>query len=497
MTGLLPEVDLLPKETLRTGALVSDPIAAADGDVLGPDVDALAAALPAQIVDAALADCGYSDKRVRLLPVRVLIVWLLAWWLTPRAGYREALLRVWPRVGGGRGVPSGPALVQARQRVGPAPFKALWRRLCGAYAEVDTPGAYLGGRRVGLLKASVDGTVLDVADSNANRAAFGDPGHTNGLGRFPQIRLLTLIASGTRTVIDAVWGPVTVSEIALLSKLVFGGALRRGMLVIADRYFDGMAQIHLLAATGADVLVRCKDKRHLAVHTELSDGSYLTVLPAPARPPRHGDTRGLPAAGGSRAARLRRGLLVRVVEATIIVFKDGHPPRICRYRLLTTLLDPTDVTAAQLTACYHERWESETAYAELKTYLRGAGRTLRSQTPTAVAQELYALLIAFQIVQITRARAAAAHPDGPCDPDRISFTSTLHAITRMIMNSALTLHCIMTEIHYNRLIDRRARSKPRALAGSERLAKQSADFPPGPVSYSVTTRTPAITSSNA
>jgi hypothetical protein len=475
---------------------VSDRIALADGDGVGLGIDALAAALPADLVDEALAACGYADKRVRSLPARVLIVWLLAWWLTPKASYREALLRVWDRIGGGRAVPSGPALVQARRRVGPAPLKAVWRRLC-AHTDVDTAGAYLAGRRIGLLKTSVDGTTLDVADSPANRAAFGDPGHTNGLGRLPQIRLLTLICSGTRAVIDAVWGPVAVSEIALLSKLVFGGAFTPGMLVVADRYFDGMAQIHLLAATGADVLVRCKDKRRLAVHAELSDGSYRSVLPAPARPPGHGDTRGLPAAGGSRAARLRRGLPVRVVEATIVVFKDGYKPRVCHYRLLTTLLDPDQASAAQLVACYHERWESETAYAELKTHLRGANRILRSQTPNGVAQELYALLIAFQIVQITRATAAAQHPDGPCDPDRISFTTTLRAITRMLTNTAVTTRRVLAEIHDNPLIHRRDRSKPRALAGTQTLAKQSKDFPPGPVTYSITTRTPVINSPNA
>jgi hypothetical protein len=477
--------------------LVSDPIAPAGGDAIGADVDALAAALPPGLIDAALAECGYADKRHRSLPAHAVIVWLLAWWLTPKASYREALLRVWDRVGRGRAAPSTAALVQARQRVGPAPLKSVWRRLCGAHADADTPGAFLAGRRIGLLKTSVDGTTLDVADSPANRAAFGAPGHTNGLGRSPQIRLLTLICSGTRAVIDAVWGPVAVSEIALLSKLVFGGAFRRGMLVVADRYFDGMAQIHLLAATGADVLVRCKDKRNLDVHTELADGSYLTVLPAPARPPGHGDTRGLPAAGGSRAARLHRGMLVRVVEATIVVFKDGYPPRVCRYRLLTTLLDPAEVSAAQLAACYHERWESETAYAELKTYLRGAGSTLRSTTPDGVAQELYALLIAFQIVQITRARAAAHHPAGPCDPDRISFTTTLRTITRAVMNTAMALRHALAEIYHHRLINRRDRSKPRALAGSEQLAKESKDFPPGPVQYSITTRAPMITSPNA
>jgi len=153
---------------------VSDRIALADGDGVGLGIDALAAALPADLVDEALAACGYADKRVRSLPARVLIVWLLAWWLTPKASYREALLRVWDRIGGGRAVPSGPALVQARRRVGPAPLKAVWRRLC-AHTDVDTAGAYLAGRRIGLLKTSVDGTTLDVADSPANRAAFGDP----------------------------------------------------------------------------------------------------------------------------------------------------------------------------------------------------------------------------------------------------------------------------------------------------------------------------------
>lgn len=476
---------------------MSDRIASACADAGGLDIDALVDALPAQVVDDALAACGYADRRVRLLPVRVLIVWLLAWWLTPDAGYREVLLRVWGRVGGGRVVPSAAALVQARRRVGPAPLKALWRRLCGAYADADTVGAFLAGRRIGLLKTSVDGTTLDVADSPANRIAFGDPGHTNGLGRLPQIRLLTLICSGTRAVIDAVWGPVAVSEIALLSKLVFGGVFTGNMLVVADRYFDGMAQIHLLAATGADVLVRCKDKRNLTVRTELCDGSYLSVLPAPEHPPRHGDTRGLPAHGGNRAARLRRGLLVRVVEATVVVFKDGYPPRVCRYRLLTTLRDPTEVTATQLVACYHERWESETAYAELKTHLRGANRILRSQTPDGVAQELYALLIAFQIVQITRVAAAVNHPGGPCDPDRISFTITLRAITRMITSTAVTLRHVLTEIHNHRLVERRDRSKPRALAGTENMTKQARAFPPGPVTYSINPRTPATNSQNA
>jgi len=118
------------------------------------------------------------------------------------------------------------AAVKARHRLGPEPLKALFRRLRGSHADPSDPGMSMFGLELALLKVSVDGTSLDVADTTANRAAFGAPPRNGkgATGPFPKIRLLTLIACGTRTIVDAVWGPFATGELTLLGKLeIFKG----------------------------------------------------------------------------------------------------------------------------------------------------------------------------------------------------------------------------------------------------------------------------------
>src|SRR5689334_15006148 len=129
--------------------------------------------------------------------------------------------------------PTVSAAVQARRRLGRAPLKALFGRLCGTVpAAAHLPGMTAFGRELALLKVSADGTRLDVADTPANRRAFGDPpGGRIGPGRYPQIRLLSLIACGTRALIDAAWSTVSVGEPLLLDKLVYRGNFHPGMLV--------------------------------------------------------------------------------------------------------------------------------------------------------------------------------------------------------------------------------------------------------------------------
>jgi hypothetical protein len=307
-------------------------------------------------------------------------------------------------------IPTVSAAVKARHRLGREPLKALFRRLRGTHADPAEPGMSVFGLELALLKVSVDGTSLDVADTAANRAAFGEPPR-NGKGAngpFPKIRLLTLIASGTRTIIEAVWGPFATGELTLLSKLVGLGALRPGMLVLADRYFSGHPQVAQVIAAGADLIFRAQNNRRLPVLKELPDGSYLSVLPS-ANLPTKGDRH---RAGGGPCPRLglrkrqARGLRIRVVEATVTIVAEGGETRTEPYLLITTLLDPAVAPAQKIAELYHERWESETGYADLKTYLRGRQHILRSKTPNGVAQELYALLIVYQLVQITRSQAA-------------------------------------------------------------------------------------------
>jgi hypothetical protein len=162
------------------------------------------------------------------------------------------------------------------------------------------------------------------------------------------------------------------------------------------------------------------------------------------------------------------------------------------------LLDPVVAPAEKIAELYHERWESETGYADLKTYLRGRQHVLRSKTPNGVAQELYALLIVYQLVQITRSRAARAHPgQTDLDPDRVSFTVTLRALARSIGETATAdrlLRDVFEEVWGQPLLQRRPRAKPHELKGTPAFTRAVQRTPPGRVTYKITTRKPQASS---
>jgi hypothetical protein len=353
--------------------------------------------VPFEMVDAVLAETGTVQRRIRDLPARVVVYLLLAGCLFAELGYRQVWLRL---VAGLDGLPlpdpTGAALSQARRRLGPAPLRALFDLLRGpaAVAAGTTAGPV---RWKGLLVCAVDGTIMSVPDSPANLSRFvKQNGGPCGGGSYPTLRLLAVLACGTRTVIDAVFGPATAGETTYARQLV--ASMHTGMLVLADR---GFAAGHLFAAiadTGAHLIVRAKTSSSgpkLPVLRRHRDGSYRSVF---------------------------AGKAVRVIDAEITITTTagthtGH------YRLMTTLLDTQRHPAAALIRLYHERWEIETAYLELKSSILG-GRVLRARTPTGIDQEIHALLVTYQIL---RTAMTDATNTADVDPDRASFTTALHA----------------------------------------------------------------------
>jgi len=346
--------------------------------------------VPFEMVDAVLAQTGAQQRRVRDLPSRVVVYLLLAAGLFADLGYGQ----VWARMIAGLSglsvaVPTAGALAQARRRIGVAPLRALFELLRGPAAGVSVKGA----RWRGQLVCAIDGTILGCPDTPANLAIYHRGGSGNGGTGYPLVRVLALVACGTRTIIDAVFGTDRVGETRYAHHLL--AAVRRGMIVLADRNFAAHDLLTAIADTGADLLVRVKIGRRLPVGVRLPDHSYLSRIGA---------------------------LQVRVITATITV-RTTHGQRSEVYRLITTICDPA-CPAEEIVALYHQRWEIETAYFELKSTLLG-GRVLRARTPCGVAQEIYALLITYQALRIAISDAALTRPD--VDPDRASFTIALHA----------------------------------------------------------------------
>ena len=352
------------------------------------------------MVDDVLALTMSVQRRVRDLPSRVVVYLLLAGALFAEVGYRQ----VWARLTAGLDdvalpQPGSSALAQARRRVGVAPLRALFELLAGPAA-----GA---ARWRGLLVCAIDGTTLSVPDSAANLTCYSRQAGTHGGSGYPLIRLLTVVACGTRTVIDAVFGATSIGETNYAPSLF--RCLRPGMLLLADRNFAARTVIEAIDASGADLLIRCKDSRGLPQIGVFPDGSYLTRLGQ---------------------------VFLRVVDAQVIVTgtadHDGKR-RIGRYRLITTLTDHAAFPAAEIVKLYHQRWQIETSYLELKSSILG-GRVLRARTPAGVEQEVYALLTTYQALRLAIAEATATDPT--LSPDRASFTVALHAARDQLVHAA-------------------------------------------------------------
>jgi hypothetical protein len=380
-------------------ASISRPGGVAAGVFAPGHIGELTQIVPFEMVDEVLAQTGAVQRRVRLVPARVTVYVLLAGALFTGLGYQQIFDRLCAGLAGlALARPSGSALRQARQRLGPAPMKALFDLVRGPAATTAAAGWWRGLRVV-----AVDGTLLSVPDCPANLAMFTRQRLGNGTSGYPQLRLAALVACGTRSVIGAVFGPAATGELEYARRLAVD--LRAGMLLLGDRNFAATALLNHWAATGADLLVRCKSGRNLPPVARCRDGSTLARLGA---------------------------LTVRVIDAEVSIV-TSRGTRTGHYRLLTTLTDPLTHPAGELVRLYHERWEIETAYAELKSTILG-GRVLRARTPDGIEQEVWALLTAYQALRTAMTDATDSVPG--TDPDRAGFTTALTAARDQLVLAA-------------------------------------------------------------
>jgi hypothetical protein len=357
--------------------------------------------IPFELVDALLAETGRVQRRLRMLPSRVGVYFLLALGLFPQVGG----LRVWQKLTGGLvGLavpsPSEKALRDLKRRVGVAPVRRLFEVLAGPLAQPHTPGVRFGRYRT----VAFDGcTSIKVPDSAANRGWLGKATAALGVTGYPYLELVTLVETGTRAMLGAVFGPpAAATETQYATRLLH--LLTPDMLLLDDRGFDTNTFLAAVA-TRAQFLVRLRNHRRLAVLAKLDDGSYLSRL---------GD------------------LHVRIIDAHLTVTCADGTRYTGSYRLATTLTDARRYPSRQLTALYHERWEHEVAYLALRHTLLN-GRVLRSADPTGLEQEIWALLALYQALRTAMVAAVESVPG--TDPDRAGFTTALETARDLLVKA--------------------------------------------------------------
>lgn len=380
--------------------VITRKIAVAKGVYAPGHLGELTQILDFDLVDAVAQETGTVQQRVRLLPTRVVIYFVLALALFEHSGYR----RVWAKMTAGIRVlkltaPTASALVRARRRVGPKPFRALFETVAGCVGRPSTPGVFWRGMRT----VAVDATSMHVPDRPAVTARYRKRSTDKLTFGYPLLRLSVLIECGTRAILAATFGPEADGETTHAGRLLH--AIGKGMLVLADAGYDSWELLRDIAATEAQYLCRSGARRTPLILTELSDGSYLSVL------------------GYGK-------LKVRIIEAWVTVtWADGTVTRE-QWRLLTSLLDHHRYPAGELVNLYHRRWQVETTYLSIKSTILD-GRVLRSQHPADIDQEVYALLTVYQTIIRIAVDAVDTCPEA--HPDRISFTVALQTAADQVI----------------------------------------------------------------
>ncbi|MHB1846435.1 MAG: IS4 family transposase [Deltaproteobacteria bacterium] len=364
-----------------------------------PDaVSALAEALPDGVIQAALQTIKKEPIRRRALPPEV-VIWLVIGMALLRERCISAVVSHLRLAAVGPRTVSGSAIVKARYRLGEQPMAALFAYTADAWA---LPSAAAAPWR-GLALFGVDGTTLRIADTAENEVAFGRPGSAPGRGKsgYPQVRLVGLSALRSHLLYAAALGPYGCGECTLAKKLWY--LLPDRSLTLVDRGFIDYALFHDIMASGQErhFLTRSKKNLRWEVLSELGPGDRLVRLT-------------LSAAVRRKRPELPESLIVRAIDYQRKGFRLET--------LLTSLIDAQLYPADEVRVLYHERWEIELTYGEVKTHTLEREESIRSKSPERVRQEIWGLLIAYNLVRRHIERFADHRR---LDPLRISFRGAL------------------------------------------------------------------------
>jgi hypothetical protein len=352
-------------------------------------------------IEEALVATGAATVRRRRLPAEQ-VVWLVVGMALMRSESIErvaALLDLaLPSSKGDVVAKSG--IAQARQRLGDEPLAYLF---LATAAEWATRSAARHQWR-GLSLFGIDGSTMRVPDSVENWEAFG--GHCgNGLrdgSAYPTVRVTALMALRSHLLLSLCVGDYATGEATLAKNL--WREVPEDSLVVVDRNFLAAAELSELEKHRRHWLTRAKSTTQLRRLERLGPNEDLVEIEL------------------SRTTRRNAPDVPAVWKARAIQYhRKGFRPS----TLLTSLLDAKRYPAKEIIALYHERWELEVGYDEIKTHLLAREETIRSRTAQGVRQEIWGLAIAYNLVRLEMERAA---DEAGVPPTRISFVGAMALI---------------------------------------------------------------------
>jgi transposase IS4-like protein/DDE family transposase len=398
-------------------------------------LDALKVHLNPDWIEEALCYTGNASIRRRRLPAEQVIWLVIGMALYRGESIEEVVERLDLALPDKRGtLLAKSAIAQARQRLKPETLEYLFMITAAEWSARSADHH----RWRGFALYGWDGTTMRVPDSPENRAEFGGQRTHRGDSGYPQVRVVASMALRSHVLAEFRVADYHTGETTLARGL--WSTVPDNSLVIFDRNFLIKSRLVRFETSGnRHWLTRSKSNTKWAVVKHLGRNDDLVELEI--------DETGMPKSWEIRAIHYKR---------------RGFPPS----TLLTSLTDAEAYPAKELLALYHERWELELAYDELKTHMLRREEAIRSRTPAGVRQELWGIAIAYNLVRLEMERAA---DEAHVVPTRISFVNALMHMVELIAalrSPRLALGTIGARLE-------RLRQKLKRLVLPERRTKRS------------------------
>jgi hypothetical protein len=392
--------------------LTSALVALGDG-TLPASFEGLKSRVPIEWIESALKVHGVATLRKRKLPAEQVV------WLAIGMGvYRDRPIEdvvsrldlVLPGEDGEPQTVGKGAISTARARVGAEPLRTIFQVTTGHWG-LESADRY---RWRGLMVLGGDGVTLRVPDSPENREEFHLPGSARRSAGYPQIRGVGLLDLRSRKLVDFDFADCKTGELTLAGPLL--ERVPAHSVTVLDRLYVDYFLLHRIHSGGEQRhwLLRARKNLKWEVVRRLGRGDELVEI------------------AFSPAVRREHPELPQTFRARVIRYhRKGFRPRV----LMTSLLDPEQYPATEIADLYCERWELELAYDEIKTHTLDREEAIRSRTPEGVRQEVWGLLIAYNLVRHEMEGVAL---ERGVAPRRVSFLYSLRVIRDVFYWAATT-----------------------------------------------------------
>lgn len=382
----------------------------------------LSSFLDPAIIDEAFIEAGVATVRKRRLPLEAVMWTVIGMSLFRQESVWNIATKMDIALPGKNPLVAPSAMVQARQRLGVDAVKTVFMKMAAHWYQSQQFETWSG-----LNLLAVDGVVWRTTDTPENREKYGSASTQHGDTSFPQIRMVCHMELTSHQLINSVFDKYKSNEMVLAEQLI--DDTPNHSLTLFDKGYYSLGLLNRWNSRGEERhwLIPARKGLQFEIIRTLGRNDKLVRLATTAQ------------------ARKRFDDLPEHIEARLITKQIKGKT----FEVLTSMVDAMRFPGNEIVELYSYRWEIELGFREIKQTLLNSEYTFRSKLPEMVEQEIWGLLLAYNLIRSAMTEAASRKGIWP---NQLSFSGSSSAVVAFLMTLQLTSPGKLPVI-YNALID--------------------------------------------